>query len=80
MKTMPRKTTDEFTMIGPEMSLSHLKERMSPNGEPFPTTEQAEKMRYLLNDGIHEYRWLTISDVQDVDWFRMLDQIVAAAA
>ncbi len=69
---------DEHHAIGPAMDLDALAERMAPNGAPFPTEQQARAMRDQLTTHASAYGWRTVGDVDDSDWFRMLDQAMKA--
>ena len=59
--------------ITPTMNLDDLRDRMSPNGDSV-TEGQAAKMRDLLNSNAEAYEWQDTQDVDDSDWFRMLDE------
>ena len=66
--------------ISTSMDLAALAERMAPNGEPFPAPHQARAMRAQLVADADAYGWRTVGDVEDGDWFRMLDQAMKATA
>ena len=55
--------------ISPTMSLCDLAERMGDA----TTTSEATAMRALLVHAAPSYGWQTTGDVEDGDWFRMLD-------
>jgi hypothetical protein len=67
--------------IEPTMNLDHLTERMWVNGDwPADSTAAAHDMRELLLQGQKAYGWRTTSDVEDDEWFALLDEAVSSAA
>lgn len=62
--------------ISPTMPLDHLAERMWVNGDE-PDLALAQRMRDLLVSNATAYQWESTNDVEDVDWFRMLDEAVS---
>lgn len=61
--------------IEPTMNLDHLTERMWAD-----STAAAQAMRELLLQGQKVYGWRTTSDVEDDEWFALLDEAVSGAA
>lgn len=66
--------------IAADMPLNDLIDRMAPNCEQFRTLHQANAMRAQLVDDAPAYGWKTCADVEDADWFRMLDNAMKATA
>jgi hypothetical protein len=67
--------------IKPTMNLDHLTERMWANGDwPADSTAAAQAMRELLLQGQTAYGWRTTSDMEDDEWFALLDEAVSGAA
>lgn len=59
--------------ISPTMSLDHLAERMWVNGDWPASTTETQAMRAMLVASAPNHGWQTTGDVEDGDWFRMLD-------
>ena len=67
--------------IEPTMNLDHLMERMWVNGDwPADSTAAAQTMCELLLQGQKAYGWRTTSDVEDDEWFALLDKAMSSAA
>lgn len=62
--------------IGPAMDLMALRERMDVNGDGAISNEAVERMRGMLCQNAPAYGWRVLADVEDPDWFRMLDEAV----
>lgn len=61
-------------LIEPTMCLSRLAEHMSDEELDISIVQ---RMRDLLIKHQDAYEWRTIYDVEDVDWFRMLNEAAA---
>jgi hypothetical protein len=59
--------------ITPTMDLDQLAERIWVNGDHVDL-DIAQRMRALLTLHAPAYGWATTSDVEDRDWFRMLNE------
>ena len=65
--------------IEPTMNLDHLADLMYITGSE-PVDAEVVAMRDMLLQGQESHEWKTTSDVEDAEWFSMLDQAVSSAA
>ena len=65
--------------IEPTMNLDHLADLMYLAGAE-PVDTEVVAMRNMLLSGQESHKWQTTSDVEDAEWFAMLDQAVSGAA
>lgn len=61
--------------ISAQMDPAELACIMDPNGQQKYSTDQAGVMRSLIVSDARAYGWLTPSDIEDPDWWRMLDEV-----
>lgn len=52
-------------------NLQDIRDGMDVNGDDNVSEEQTKRMQALLNRDAPTYGWKRLSDVEDVDWFRM---------
>ena len=65
--------------IEPTMNLDHLADLMYLTGAE-PVDTEVVAMRDMLLQGQKLHGWKTTSDVEDAEWFSMLDQAMSSAA
>lgn len=65
--------------IQPTMDLQELWFRMDVNGSLEFDAAEAAAMRDLIVRDAPAYEWADTADIEDVDWFRMLQSATASA-
>ena len=65
--------------IEPTMNLDHLADLMYLSGAE-PVDTEVVAMRDMLLQWQKLHGWKTTSDVEDAEWFAMLDEAVSCAA
>jgi len=58
---------------------AEVREALDVNGDDNITPEHVSAMRELILRDAQAYEWAKLSDIEDVDWIRMKDEVMAQA-